>query len=741
MSGTKRLRARLRRFSRRHRRIASTVRLTLIFFATFGAGYGFVRGSLSQSADYDPQAFAIGVSFLFALACLALAALSMRMRWLKKSVRKVALHNEALIDRNWELKEAEERARNLFESQSDLIVLRDASQRLTFVNDTFCAYAGRARADLIGTNYLLPVIEQGDDATEPNGTRVHDQKTQTALGPRWIAWRETLVRPHANEPAEFQCVGRDVTDRTESEHALGLARDHAISANRAKSKFLAVASHEIRTPLNGILGMSTLLLDTPLNPEQAAYAKAVKTSGEALMSLVEELLDFSKIEAGKIDLEHRSFHLGGMLEEIVELLAPRAQARQIEIACYVDERLPLDVMGDAARLRQVLLNLASNAVKFTSHGGVALIVEPGIWPNEISFLVRDTGIGIPPDAQQRIFREFEQGDEHIAQQYGGSGLGLSISERIVRRMGGRIALESIPGEGTTFEVSIPLQASNTSSSTTWTAPDLAGKAVMVVTPQTIAASLVARRLGRWGAQICETSDLAVAEALLPERAWHAIVVDHTLGADAVRAFGERAMSHATHRLAMFTPAERHDLRPAEMAAFTGYLVKPVRAASLAARLTPEAPLAPELPDESEATRTPAAPKKLSILVAEDNEINALLIRSLLTKLGHEAVICTNGHETLESWIAAETAGARYDVVLMDVQMPELSGIEATRMIRTRESERGLSRTKILALTANALVEDRYACFEAGMDGFLVKPLDRDKLAQALSEVIPAHLAA
>jgi PAS domain S-box-containing protein len=741
MSGTKRLRARLRRFSRRHRRIASIIRLTLIFFATFGAGYGFVRGSLSQSADYDPQAFAIGVSFLFALACLALAALSMRMRWLKKSVRKVALHNEALIDRNWELKEAEERARNLFESQSDLIVLRDASQRLTFVNDTFCAYAGRARADLIGTNYLLPVIEQGDDATESNGTRVHDQKTRTALGPRWIAWRETLVRPHANEPAEFQCVGRDVTDRAESEHALGLARDHAISANRAKSKFLAVASHEIRTPLNGILGMSTLLLDTPLNPEQAAYAKAVKTSGEALMSLVEELLDFSKIEAGKIDLEHRSFHLGGMMEEIVELLAPRAQARQIEIACYVDERLPLDVMGDAARLRQVLLNLASNAVKFTSHGGVALIVEPGIWPNEISFLVRDTGIGIPPDAQQRIFREFEQADEHIAQQYGGSGLGLAISERIVRRMGGRIALESIPGEGTTFEVSIPLQASNTSSTTTWTAPDLAGKAVMVVTPQTIAASLVARRLGRWGAQICETSDLAVAEALLPERAWDAIVVDHALGADAIRAFGERAMSHATHRLAMFTPAERHDLRPAEMAAFTGYLVKPVRAASLAARLTPEAPLAPELPDESEAPRTPVAPKKLSILVAEDNEINALLIRSLLTKLGHEAVICTNGRETLESWIAAETAGARYDVVLMDVQMPELSGIEATRMIRTRESERGLSRTKILALTANALVEDRYACFEAGMDGFLVKPLDRDKLAQALSEVIPAHLAA
>ncbi len=741
MGGMKRLKARLRRFSRRHRRIVSAMRSFLIFSATFGGGYGFVRGSLSPSANYDPQTFAVGISFLFALACLALATLSMRMRWLKKSMRKVALHNEALIDRNWELKEAEERARSLFESQSDLVVLRDASQRLTFVNDTFCAYAGKPRAELIGTPYLLPVIEQGDDATEPGGTRIHDQKAQTTFGPRWIAWRETLVRPHANEPAEFQCVGRDVTDRTESEHALGLARDHAVSANRAKSKFLAVASHEIRTPLNGILGMSTLLLDTPLNPEQAAYAKAVKTSGEALMSLVEELLDFSKIEAGKIDLEHRPFHLAGMIEEITELLAPRAQARQIEMACYIDERLPLEVVGDAARLRQVLLNLASNAVKFTSRGGVALIVEPGIWPNEISFMVRDTGIGIAPDAQQRIFREFEQADEHIARQYGGSGLGLAISERIVRRMGGRIALESVPGEGTTFEVSIPLQASDTSAIATWRTPDLTGKAVMVVMPQTIGASLVTRRLGRWGAQTCETSDLTVAEALLPERAWHAVIVDHALGANAVQAFGERAISHTTHRLAMFTPAERHDLRPAEMAAFTGYLVKPVRAASLAARLLPEAPLAPELPDDSDVARTPAAAKKLSILVAEDNEINALLMRSLLTKLGHQPVICINGREALESWIAAETAGARYDVVLMDVQMPEMSGITATRMIRARESERGLSRTKVLALTANTLVEDRYACFEAGMDGFLVKPLDREKLAQALSDISPAHLAA
>src|SRR5437660_1737266 len=274
-----------------------------------------------------------------------------------------------------------------------------------------------------------------------------------------IAWREGLVRNDAGQPAEMQSVGRDVTDRTASERALAEARDQADAASRAKSRFLAMASHEIRTPLNGIIGMSGLLLDTPLTPEQMTYARAVKTSGDALLSLIEELLDYSKIEAGKIDLEHRPFALGALIEDITELLAPRAQARKLEIAAYVDERLPMEVVGDAARLRQVLLNLAGNAIKFTSSGGVALIVEPGIWPNEISFLVRDTGIGIAPEARERIFRDFEQADEKIARSYGGTGLGLAISERIVKRMGGRITLTSEPGKGSTFEVAIPLAPS------------------------------------------------------------------------------------------------------------------------------------------------------------------------------------------------------------------------------------------------------------------------------------------
>ena len=432
---------------------------------------------------------------------------------------------------------------------------------ITSVNDAYCVLAQRSRAELLGSSFALPVLEQGESTLESNGTRIHDQRVETALGPRWIAWREGLVRIDANHPAELQCVGRDVTDRTETERVLGEARDHANAANRAKSRFLAMTSHEIRTPLNGIIGMSGLLLDTSLTPEQMTYAKAVKASGDALLSLIEELLDYSKIEAGKIDLESRPFILSDLIEDITELLAPRAQARQLEIAAYIDERLPIEVIGDAARLRQVLLNLAGNAIKFTPSGGVALIVEPGIEPGEIRFMVRDTGIGIAPDAQARIFYEFEQADERIARNYGGTGLGLSISDRIVKRMGGRITLESKPGAGSTFEVSIPLPTHESAPARKpFATPDLTGQPIMLVVPQTIEAALLARRLERWGAQTCTISDLVVAHALLPERSWQPCSSIMPWAREDVWHLGQAARKHATRRIVMVTPSTRHELQ-------------------------------------------------------------------------------------------------------------------------------------------------------------------------------------
>src|SRR5882672_594729 len=319
-----RIKLHIRRFARRHPWLTFAVRSFMIFSATFGGAYGFIAGSKSENSGYDPNAFAIGASFLFAIACVALATLSFRLRLMRQKLRKIALHSETLADRNWELQEAEQRARSLFESQGDLIVLRDAAGHITFANDAYCELAGQPRSALLGSPFRPVVLEQGDTAMDRNGTRIHDQKIATELGPRWIAWREGLVRSDAGRPAEMQSVGRDVTDRTETERALGEARDQADAASRAKSRFLAMASHEIRTPLNGIIGMSGLLLDTALTPEQMTYARAVKTSGDALLSLIEELLDYSKIEGGKIDLEHRTFALASLIEDIAELLAPRA---------------------------------------------------------------------------------------------------------------------------------------------------------------------------------------------------------------------------------------------------------------------------------------------------------------------------------------------------------------------------------------------------------------------------------
>jgi len=338
---------------------------------------------------------------------------------------------------------------------------------------------GAARETLLNTTDTLPSLQQGRTSVLPDGTRLHDEQIMTIDGARWLAWRDVVVWAEKAEHAEVQSVGRDVTDHIEAERALAEARDAAEAASGAKSRFLAMVSHEIRTPLNGILGMAGLLLDTPLTPEQATYVKATKTSGEALLSLIEEILDFSKIEAGKLELETQPFPLTSPVEDVVELLSPRAQAMGLEIASDVDERLPERVMGDATRLRQVLLNLAGNAIKFTETGGVGVIAEPR-GGGEIVFEVRDTGIGIAPEQQARIFGEFEQADGGAARKFGSTGLGLAISRRIVERMGGRIEVESTPGEGASFRAVVPLLPAEGEDAINIAPPDLAGRSVLIV---------------------------------------------------------------------------------------------------------------------------------------------------------------------------------------------------------------------------------------------------------------------
>jgi CheY-like chemotaxis protein/anti-sigma regulatory factor (Ser/Thr protein kinase) len=418
-----------------------------------------------------------------------------------------------------------------------------------------------------------------------------------------------------------------------------------------------------------------------------------------------------------------------LIEDIAELLATRAQGKGIEIASYVDERLPAKVIGDETRLRQVLVNLAGNAIKFTETGGVAIVVEPGEWPGEISFKVRDTGIGIPASEHERIFGEFEQAAQ--TQNQPGAGLGLAISRRIVERMQGRIGLESAPGAGALFEFTVPLPQDDATQP--FAAPDLSRRAVMIVAPSAIEASLVARRLTRWGARVVIAPNEIVAQALLPERDWSAILIDHSIGSAAIDALLASTRSVPCRLIAM-TPAARSELEDLKARGFTGYLIKPMRAASLAARLQLESDGFAQLHEGDASVLRNGKDRRggLSILVAEDNEINALLARALLQKLGHRPAVAANGQAAMESFQAAHSAGLPYDLILMDVRMPGIDGLEATRRIRAVEQASGARRTPIIALTANAFSEHREACLIAGMDGFLSKPLDREKLGTLLS---------
>ena len=552
-------------------------------------------------------------------------------------------------------------------------------------------------------------------------------------GYRWIAWEDYAIRNSDGRLIEVQSVGRDITERKSLESALTEARDKAEEANRAKSHFLATMSHEIRTPMNGVLGMARLMLETPLQPDQKTYTEAIKQSGLALLVLIEDILDFSKIESGALVLEKGEVPVRPLVEGIAELLSTRAHARGVEIVTYIGSDVPDSIKADGIRVRQVLTNLVGNAVKFTEEGGVFVSVtlerDAGSDAPAIRFAVRDTGVGVPEDKEQQIFEDFVQADSSHARRFEGTGLGLSISKRLVQAMGGQIGVMAAEDRGSIFWVKLPLDEYTPRAEPS---RPLTGKRIAIVSISPILRAGLRLQLQSAGAEAGEARSL---DALSRQRRTYDVVL---IDCPAV---GAQPFPDATRlgppAVALMPPNQRGRLSELNAKGIRGYLMKPVRQESLDKRIS--SVLAGEVELEVVAS-APEAPRRaangLSILLAEDNPVNALLARELLRRRGHIVKEVTTG----EAAVAA-CALKRYDLVVMDVHMPGLDGIEATRRIRLSESETGAKPIPIFALTADALETGRKACLEAGMDGFLTKPVDPAELDAVLATIVPPAIIA
>lgn len=547
-----------------------------------------------------------------------------------------------------------------------------------------------------------------------------------------------------------------ITVLRDTERALEAARDQAEQANGAKSMFLATMSHEIRTPMNGVLGMLRLLGDTKLSQEQQSYVSSARQSGEVLLTLIDEILDFSRIEAGQLDLRHAPFDLVRMVEDVTELLAPRAHARQISVTCHIDPSLGAGYCGDESRLRQILLNLAGNAIKFTDDGGVSIFVErdgaaaPGTG-DALLFRIVDTGIGMRPEELETIFEEFRQADSTLSRRHGGAGLGLAITRRLAEAMQGDVSVRSAPGEGSEFRIRLRLERGG-SAAASGTAPVLAGIGVLCAGSDAVTANTISSYASEYGAAV----EMAAGPGALLDRLRGAkdgtqmpdvVIIDAAVGLEAALAF-PRALSDETssgcrpRALVLLAPEQRQSLPLLRDAGFDGYLIKPLRRGSIIDRL--KALGAPERRTGRDGSSgEPAADpfetpqvRPLRVLLAEDNDVNAMLARALLERAGHDVRHVVNGALALQA-VEEQGAGEAFDVILMDMHMPEMDGLEAARAIRSAEPENDGERLPIVALTANAFREDRDACIAAGMDDYLAKPVEPELLEAVLARVTVA----
>ncbi len=617
------------------------------------------------------------------------------------------------------------------------VVVMDADERVTGWNPAATDLFGHVPEEAMGhpIDEVVQTPEGQETAAEVLGDALESGRTQRIT--RRVRKDgesvdvEMMFVPLAFEGthAGFYGIYHDITE-------LQRAREEAESAEQAKTAFLATMSHEIRTPMNAVIGMTGLLLDTNLTSEQREFAEIVRSSGDALLHVIDDILDYSKIEAGKLELEQEPFELRECVESALDIVAPRAADKDVEFGCIFDEHLPAGIVGDSARLRQVLLNLLSNAVKFTEQGEVIVHVEgePGAarsWNLEIA--VRDTGIGIPQDRMNRLFESFSQVDASTTRRYGGTGLGLAISKRIIEVMGGSIRVESEEGKGSIFRITLPAQEAEVPARIELdTLPQVRGSRILVVDDNATNREIISRQARSWGMEPVavelpsealalidtgERFDVAVLDMMMPEMDGLALALE-------IRKRRETELP-----LVLLSSLGR--LPQARAATgFAAQLAKPVKASQLYDALVTV--LAGQAKESRPAAVVPVGAdgvSSLRILLAEDNAMNQKVALKLLERLGYRADIASNGLAALEA-----LERQQYDVVLMDVQMPELDGLEATRRICERWPAG--KRPRIVAMTANALEEDREACASAGMDDYVAKPIRPEALAEALRKVQP-----
>jgi len=669
---------------------------------------------------------------------------------------------ERAHDENWELLETVARYKSLLDKHRDIIYRISAAGTLTFVNDAFCTTFGMARKAAIGTGFCpAPAPGFGALAQEPLdfNALAGDIAVETAKGPRWFEWETLPLRegPEGDEEG-FQIIARDITARKEAERSLAAARIEAESANAAKSRFLATMSHDIRTPLNGLIGMTNLLDATTLTPEQRTYVEAIASSGETLLTLINSILDFSKIEAGHVNLEREPVEIRAMVQTAVELLAPKAHDKNVEIAWRVANDLPEMIETDSHRLMQIIMNLAGNAVKFTHEGGVfievrALAAEQGA-RRHMELAVIDTGPGLTQDEISVIFKEFDQAEGGLARRHGGTGLGLAITRRIVEALEGEVSVESTPGKGSVFRARLPLvslDAADEVRPATDRRPDDAPHSLTHIVTHAASAhdariwTLLASDLGAEARAVKSAADALKALEAAAANPPAALLCDLSCAADYTAPDLKARLEQIPRRIVVLKPEDRRHIETLLKQGFNGYLIRPIRPDSLKKLVfdDPGAVSDPDFADREEdvrvsdtlegpqepaSTPAPSPVPPLRVLVAEDDAINALLTKTLLTRAGHDVTHVGNGDDVIDAFKNAPDA---FDLILMDIHMPETDGLTATRVIRGHADGGAIP---IVALTANAFPEDRRACRDAGMDDHLTKPLDPVALERTMARL-------